>query len=153
MCFSPPCGLQNEISGVSNKTLIWEIPFCLHCFLGFSVELCVQQQRDLVSITAYLDQKVLGLGASLAISHQLLLTFSVGQENSSQSVKPSCRDELPLHGNTTSWVSSPGSVRKHWAHVTGWSYTPWCTVTVIQHALKEQSFSLINMYLSFLYIL
>lgn len=36
---------------------------------------------DPVRAGAYLDQKMLGLGASLAISHQLLLTFPVGEEN------------------------------------------------------------------------
>lgn len=59
----------------------------------------------------HLNQKVLGLGSSLAISHQLLLTFPVGEKNNSQSVKPSHTDESLLHGNTTSWVSS--SIRKH----------------------------------------
>lgn len=49
----------------------------------------------------HLNQQVLGLGSSLAISHQLLLTFPVGEENSSQSVKQSHRDESLLHGNTT----------------------------------------------------
>lgn len=61
----------------------------------------------------HLNQKVLGLGSSLAISHQLLLTFPAVEKNSSQSVSPGRRDESPLHSNTTSQVSSSGSVRKH----------------------------------------
>lgn len=61
----------------------------------------------------HLNQKVLGLGSSLAISQQLLLTFPEVEEKSSQSVSLCSRDESALHSNTTSQVSSSGSVRKH----------------------------------------
>lgn len=67
---------------------------------------------------SYLNQKVLGLGSPLAISHQLLLTFPVGEAHSSQSETPSHRDESLLHGNTTSRGS--GLITKHRARVTGW---------------------------------
>lgn len=93
----------------------------------------------------HLNKKVLGLGSPLAISHQLLLTFPEGEENSSQSVKPPHRDESPLHGNTTSRVSSSGSIRKHSARVTGWSYTSrGVKCKFIQHRLKKQTFFLFH---------
>lgn len=72
----------------------------------------------MITADAYLNQKVLGLGSSLAITHQLLLTFPAGEETIKRLVKPSDADELWLHGNT--WQeSSSGSIRKLRSCVTG----------------------------------
>lgn len=42
----------------------------------------------------YLNQEMLWFGSSLAVTHQLFLTLPVGEENSSQSVKPSHCNEM-----------------------------------------------------------